>query len=107
MTSALSRLLLEAGTAARNFRLPIFRQTAAREAEKLPRIDEKDVGTGKAIAAAGLRQMLRALDRLGESRAREELAESIAHCASALRIEPDRPSIRQEPDYYWIEKEHA
>jgi hypothetical protein len=100
--NALDRLLLEARTAALHHEIVAYRQTAARDADRLPRIDEAGHGAGKALAAEALRSAMRALERFGAGGARTKLAESISLLVEAIRAEPDRPQIKTERDFYWL-----
>lgn len=103
--TSLDRICLEAKTAARHADLPIYRETAAREAVKLPGIDADSHGEAKLHLSLALRELMKALPYVASYVARDHLAKAIDHAADAARAEPDRPKLKSEVRPYWVDRD--
>jgi hypothetical protein len=96
--NSLERLLIEAAPALRIRAPAAARKSALREIETIPFATSDEVGPTKAEAARGFRHLVRALAQFADGDAREQLAASLALAAKAIRLEPDRPARRNEPE---------
>lgn len=81
------RLLIEAGSLARRWRQPAFREIALREADRafIPHADE--IGRARFFAAKSLRDAMRALALSSNDDARAQFATAIQALCAALRSE--------------------
>lgn len=82
-------------------------EEAARAAERIPPVEASDHGKGKAIAASGMRGLMRSIERLRDPIAKAQICTAIGLVAEALKREPDRPWSEKQRNAWWLEKETA
>jgi hypothetical protein len=104
--NALERLLVAAKSVSHQYVLPVFREIAARDAVKLPRLKNEEFGEGKVLASIGVRYLMRGLAKVQDANARRLLAEALGLACDAIRAEPSpqttpRPDPAPAREHYW------